>query len=347
MSDAYFERLGQAPPGVRLQHLISGYWISQAMAVAVELRIADLLADGAKGSSELAAMTNTDAPSLYRLLRTLASVGLYSEIEPGRFGLTDMGALLREDHPTSLRPLALALYADEFWQTYRHLRFSVETGQTAFAHVYGMDVWDYRAQHPEVNARFNAFQASRTTDLVEAVVAGYDFSSFRTVVDVGGGHGVWLAAILGTNPGVRGVLFDLPHVAEGATLRLKSAGLLDRCEVIGGNMLVDVPPEGDAYMLSRVIHDWDDVHARTTLANCRRAMGSQGKLLLIEEIVPPGDTPGYVKLSDLTMLVMNGGQERTEAEYRALCEAAGLAVTGIVPTRSRMSIIEAMPYDGV
>lgn len=343
MENAYFARLAQATPALGLQHLVTGYWISQAVVVVAELRIADLLADGPRTSTELAAGTRTHAPTLYRLLRTLASVGLFSEVAPGRFGLTEMGTLLRDDHPTSLRPLVLAFGGDDFWQSFRDLRFSVETGDTAFGHVHGMDVWEYRAQHPEVNARFNALQVSNTAQQVEAVVAGYDFSGLHTVIDVGGGHGVWLAAILGANPGLRGVLLDLPHVADGARQQLDAAGLQDRCEVVGGDMLADVPEGGDAYLLSRVIHDWDDEHATIVLANCRRAMGVHGKLLVVEEVVPPGDTPGYVKLTDLTMLVMNGGQERTEAEYGALFEAAGYMLWRVVPTKSRMSIIEGVP----
>jgi hypothetical protein len=206
-----------------------------------------------------------------------------------------------------------------------------------------MDTWEYRARNPEVNARFNASETSLVTQVANAVASAYDFSGFRMVIDVGGSHGALLIAILSVNPELRAVLFDLPHVVEGAREPLVAAGLLERCQIIGGDMFEAVPAGGDAYLLSRVIHGWNDDRAMVILANCRRVMGSQGKLLVAEEVIPSGDVPSYGKLSDLNMLVSPGGQERTEAEYRALYAAAGFTLTRVIPTRSRISVIEGMP----
>jgi hypothetical protein len=201
----------------------------------------------------------------------------------------------------------------------------------------------YWAEHPEERAIFDVAMRSTAVQVLDAVVRAYDFAPFHTVVDVGGGYGALLSAILTRTPGLRGVLFDRPEVAEGAKSSLASAGVLDRCEVVGGDMFVEIPRGGDAYVFSRVIHDRDDERATVALRNCRRVIDPHGTLLLVEEVIPPGDAPGYGKLSDLNMLVGPGGQERTEAEYRALYTAAGFAFTQIIPTQSRMSLIVGVP----
>jgi SAM-dependent methyltransferase len=343
MAETYFGKLSRASPGTQLQHLIAGYWVSQAIAVAAQLGLADLLAGGPKPSTELAEATGTHPRALYRLLRALASVGVFTEVEPGTFGLTPMAELLRSDAAVSLRGMAVYVRGEEHWRTWGQLGYSVRSGQSAFKHLFGMDPWAYRERHPEANAAFNAFMTSLVTQVADAVAEAYDFSGSRTVVDVGGSHGALLVAILRANPGLRGVLFDLPHVAEGAEGRLGAAGLLERCEVVGGDMFEGVPVGGDIYILSRVIHDWDDERSSAILQNCRRAMAPSGKLLLAEEVIPVGDTPSYGKLSDLHMLVSPGGQERTEAEYRTLYEAAGFTLRRVIPTRSRVSVIEGTP----
>jgi hypothetical protein len=344
-SDTYFQRLSQATPGTRLQHLITGYWVSAAIGVAAELSLADLLADGPHASTDLATATGTHPAALYRLLRTLASVGLFAEGAPGCFALTEMGALLRKDHPESLYGFTRYACGDREWRLFGDLRHSVETGQSAQHHVFGISGHAYWAQHPEERAIFDAAMRSIAAQVMGAVVSAYDFSQFRTVVDVGGGHGALLTAILSVTPGLRGILLDLPGVAEGAKPHLAAAGVLDRCEVVGGDMFTEVPGGGDAYVFSRVIHDWDDARAAAALASCRRAMGPAGTLLLVEEVIPPGDTPAYGKLSDLNMLVGPGGQERTEAEYRVLYTAAGFELTQVIPTQSRISIIVGVPRE--
>jgi hypothetical protein len=338
----YFARLAHAAPSEQLEHLIAPT-ISRAIAVIADLGIPDLLAAGPATCLQLAETTRTDPSPLYRLLRALASVGLFTEVEPRTFALTEIGALLRSDHPTSFLPYLMDVNSPEKVQAYNALRHSVETGEAAFTHVHGMDVWDYRITHPESNDRFNAFQAARTGHLVNAVVSSYDFSGYGTIVDVGGSVGVWLIGILQANPTMQGILFDLPHVVAGARPRLEAAGVADRCTVVGGSMFEAVPKGADAYFLSRVLHDWDDDHASAALASCRQSIGPQGRLLVVEEVVPPGDTPAFVKLTDIGMMVLTGGRERTEVEYRALFAGAGFELVRVLTTRSRMNIIEGVP----
>src|SRR5262245_25551546 len=342
-SETYLQWLSQAAPDVQLHHLMSGYWISAALGVAAELNLADLLAEGAPTSTDLARMTGTHPAALDRLLRTLASVGLFTEVEPGHFALTEMGKLLRTDHPKPLHGLTRYNCGETQWRRFGALRQSIETGQSVDLHVFGVRMRTYWADHPEARAIFDMAMRSTAVQVLDAVVRAYDFSSFHTVVDVGGGTGALLSAILTITPGLRAVLFDLPAVVEGAQSSLASAGVLDRCEVVGGDMFTAIPSAGDAYVFSRVIHDHDDERATLALRNCRRVIDPRGTLLLVEEVIPSGDTPGYGKLSDLNMLVGPGGQERTEAEYRALYTAAGFALTQVIPTPSRMSIIVGVP----
>jgi len=342
-SETYFQWLSQAAPDVQLHHLMSGYWLSAAIGVAAELNLADLLADGSRASTDLARMTGTNPAALYRLLRTLASVGLFTEVEPGHFALTEMGGLLRTDHPKSLHGLTRYNCGETQWRRFGALRHSIETGQSIDLQVFGVRMGTYWAEHPEARAIFDVAMRSTAVQVLDAVVRAYDFSLFHTVIDVGGGYGAMLSAILNLTPGLRGILFDRPEVAEGAKRHLAAAGVLDRCEVVGGDMFAAIPSGGDAYVFSRVIHDWDDERATLALRNCRRVIDPNGTLLLVEEVIPPGDAPGYGKLSDLNMLVGPGGQERTEAEYRALYTAAGFALTQVIPTQSRMSIIVGVP----
>lgn len=342
-SETYFQWLSQAAPHVQLNHLMAGYRISAAIHVAAELKLADLLAAGPQTSAALAQQTQTHPQALYRLLRTLASVGLFTEGEPGSFALTALGMLLKTDHPLSMRALTRNACGRTQWQCFGALRRAVETGGSVEREVLGMSGREYRNQHPEERETFNEAMISLVRQVVDAVVRAYDFSPFQTLVDVGGGYGAMLSAILHSTPGLRGVLFDLPEVAEGATRHLAAAGVLDRCEVVGGDMFAEIPRGGDAYVFSRVIHDWDDERATVALRNCHRVIDPSGTLLLIEEVIPPGDAPGTGKLSDLNMLVGPGGQERTEAEYRALYTAAGFALTQVIPTQSRMSLIVGVP----
>ncbi len=332
------------PPPVAMLQMIAGFWVSRALYLAAKLGIADLIQDQSRTATELAAVTGTHAPSLYRVLRALASVGVFAEDEHGRFALTPLAATLRSDVPGSLRAWAIVQLGGEHYQAWGELMHSVRTGERAFDHVFGMGVWQYRAQHPEQAKHFDEAMANMIGVYNVAVLASYPFSTIEKVVDVGGGDGSLLIILLQANPTMKGVLFDLSHVAERAKQRIADAGLTERCKVVAGDALTSAPSGGDAYILSRVIHDWDDDHAVTILKNCHRAMTDQGKLILIERVLPArvesSSAAQALVLSDLNMMVMNGGRERTEAEYRSLFEAASFKLTKVTPTQSAMSVIE-------
>ena len=338
----------ETPPPVALYLMATGYYVSQAIYVAAKLGIADALKNGPKTCDELAQISGTHAPSLYRLLRVLASVGVFAELEHDRFGLTPIGACLRSGEPDSLRAMVLMFAGERLQRAWGGLLHSVRTGETAFDHVFGAGLFPYLAQNPEAAVVFDEAMASLTMQLSAAVAAAYDFSQFGTLVDVGGGHGALITAILRASPTLRGMLFDLPHVAEDAKKRLEAAGLTGRCTVVEGDFFASVPSGGDAYTLSRVIHDWDDARSVAILKNCHRAMGEQGKLLLVELVLPArvdqSAASQIVVEFDLTMLVDTGGRERTEAEFRALFEATGFRLTRIVLTQSPFgySVIEGV-----
>jgi precorrin-6B methylase 2 len=318
--------------------------MSRALYLAVKLGIADLLKDGPKPSEELARATGMHAPSLYRVLRALASVGVFAEDQQGRFALTPLAATLQTDLPGSLRAFALAELDEDHYAAWGDLPHSVRTGEVAFDHLFGMDVWQYRARHPEEGRVFDEAMTSFSSVVNAAIVASYDFSSINKIVDVGGGDGSLIAAILRANPSMQGVLFDLlPHVIAKAEQRIEKEGLIGRCQVVAGDFFDAVPRGGDAYLLKWVIHDWDDERGVALLRNCRHAMAKDGRLLLAEAVIPLDNSPSFHKFMDLTMLVMTGGRERTETEYRALLAAAGFRLTRIVPTPSEMRVIEGVP----
>ena len=331
-------------PPVAMLQMIAGFWVSRALYIAAKLGIADLVQDQARTATELAVATSTHAPSLYRVLRALASVGVFAEDDQGRFALTPLAATLRSDAPGSLRAWATVQLGEDHYQAWGELMHSVRTGEIAFDHVFGMGVWQHRAQHPEKAKRFDEAMANLIGVYNGAVLASYPFSTIEKAVDVGGGDGSLLITLLQANPTMKGVLFDLPHVTERAKQRIADAGLTGCCEVMAGDALTSVPSGGDAYILSRVIHDWDDDHAVTILKNCHRAMTEQGKLLLIERVLPvrveSSSAMQALVLSDLNMMVMNGGREHTEVEYRVLFEASGFRLTKVTPTQSAMSVIE-------
>jgi hypothetical protein len=329
------------PPAVLLQ-MMTGYWVSQALYIAAKLGIADHLVAGPVSCEKLAAATGSHAPSLYRVLRALASVGVFTETPPGAFALTPMATLLRTDIPGSMRSLGI-MYVEEQYRAWGDLIHSVQTGQPAFEHRYGMPIFDYFAQNPESAQIFNEAMSGWTSQFVGGVVGAYDFSPFGTIVDVGGGHGTLLASILGHHPSARGILFDLPHVAAGAEQSLTAAGLADRCQCIGGDFFAAVPAGGDAYILAQILHDWDDERCITILRQCRQAIPDHGKLLVAELVLPPTEEPFLGKWLDLHMLVMAGGRERTAAEYAALFQAAGFALARVIPTPPGPSVVEALP----
>jgi O-methyltransferase domain/Dimerisation domain len=321
------------PPPVALLQLVTGYWVSQAIYVAAKLGLADVLQDGPKRCDELAQATATHARSLSRLLRALASVGVFAEVEPDRFGLTPLAALLQTGVPGSLRALAIFLGEPEHWRPWGNLLHSVQTGQTAFDHTFGLRPYEYLAQYPAAAEIFHGAMTEFTTRATGAITTAYDFSQFGQLVDVGGGHGALLTAILQANATMRGVLFDLPAVVAGARARIEAAGLAGRCEVVAGDFFESVPSGGDAYLLKGVIVDWDDAPSVRILTSCSRAMAAQGKLLVVDMVIPPRPAPFWGPLADLEMLVVaSGGRARTEAEFGALFTAAGFKLTRVVPT---------------
>ena len=325
-----------------LLQMMTGYWRTQSLHSVCKLGIPDILGDESVPFEEIAAKTGTHASSLYRVLRALASVGVFSETEPGRFHLTSLGHLLRTDREDSMHSLAI-MYAEEQYKAWADLLHSVRTGTPAFDHLYGMPVFQYFAENSEAARIFNAAMIGYTNSLAAAVVGGYDFSRFGRVVDVGGGHGALLAAILRACPGTHGVLFELPAVAESAATFIEAAGIGDRCQRVGGDFFVDVPAGGDAYVLEQILHDWDDDRCRAILQTVRRTMRTDARIIVVELVLPGGDEDFFGKWLDLHMLVMApGGRERTLAEYEALFKSAGFALSTVIQTQT-VSVIEAEP----
>jgi len=316
----------------QIQSLIRGYRIAAAVYVAVRLGIPDLLADGPREVDDLAQATASHAPSLRRVMRALAAVGVLEKVGPSRFALTPAGAILRADDPDSLRPSILFTLNETHWRPWSRLLHTVQTGETAFEDVHGVGLFDYLATHPEVSALFNAGMAGNSPAHARLVAASYDFSGMRLVVDVAGGRGRLLTAILERNPQLRGVLFDLPHVIEEARLLVNDAGVGARCEFVGGNFFEAVPSGGDAYLLRNIIHDWKDDRAVAILESCRRAMASAAHLVLVERYLPEDPREAVpVHHADLEMLVNVGGQERTTEEYAALLRRGGFRLTRTIP----------------
>jgi hypothetical protein len=331
------------PPQLVLQQLIQGFQVTQCIYVAAKLGIADLLKDGPRTSEDLAQVTGTHAPSLYRVLRLLTAVDLLTEGETHSFALTPLGAYLQTGVPGSMHDTVL-LYGDKpFWQAWGDLLHRVETGEPSFHYVFGLSLFDYNQLHPEHATLFNNMMTEWTASVAPTVAAAYDFSAIQTLVDVGGGHGQMLASILQVHPTLHGVLFDLPYVVAGASPLLETAGVASRCEAIGGDAFTAVPAGYDTYLLSRVIHDWNEERAIALLTRCHQAMPPWGKVLLVERVILTDSTPQVLVMeSDVQMLVMAGGKERTDAEYRALLNAAGFELTRLIPVLPPFYVIEAV-----
>lgn len=332
----------QPPPSAVMTQLIISFMQTQAIYAAAKLGIADLVKDKPKTSAELAQATGVDARSLYRLLRALSSIGVFTEVDPDSFGLTSLAETLRSDVPGSLR--GTAIYMGEEWhmRPWNDIMYSVQTGRPSFERIFGLPVFPYFAGHPEDARVFNDAMTSFSSSIVAAIIAAYDFSSIERIVDVAGGHGMLISAILKANPQMKGILFDQPAVIEKAGALLEAEGVADRCEMVAGDFFESVPGGGDAYIMKHIIHDWDDERSLAILRNCHRVMRSDDRVLLIEMVVPPGNAPGPGKFLDLEMLLFTGGCERTEEEYAALFERAGFRLTRITPTQSPYSVIEAV-----
>jgi hypothetical protein len=325
-----------------MYQMLCGYRISSSIYVAAKLGIADLLKDGPKSSDELAKSAEVDPDALHRVLRALASLGVFAQVDQGRFALTPLGALLQRDVPDSLWEAAI-LDGELRWPVYGELLYSVRTGRPAHDHVFSMGVFENLAQHPETVKLLNLSWLRH--GFASNLGATYDFSGIRALVDVGGGRGQSMVLLLKANPMMRGIILDLPYVIDDARAFVESEGLAQRCEVVSGDFFASVPPGGDAYLLRWILHDWDDAHAVAILKNCRRATEGRGKLLVLDRVVPErAEQDPAVFLGDLEMLVFSpGGRERTEAEFRSLFGEAGFKLKDIIPTNWELSIVEGAP----
>lgn len=328
-------------PHLQMQQLIVGFWISRAVYAAAKFGIADLLRNEPKTIEELAVASGTHGASLFRLMRALTSIGIFV-YEDGRFRSTPLASTLESDTPGSLRYFAMAELGQEHYSAWEEFPYSVQTGELAFLHRFGKDVWAYYAEHSDHAEVFNNAM-TKLTELVNAsVVVSYQFDRFRKIVDIGGGHGQFLATMMKASPEARGVLFDSPQVISGAKPILEG-GLLERCELVAGDFFQSVPAGGDAYVLKWIIHDWTDEQCVTILKNCHRAMARSGVVLIVETVLPEGNEPSFGKFMDLNMLVMTGGRERTEREYKELLAAAGFQLSRIAPSDLGFSVIEGVP----
>jgi hypothetical protein len=329
--------------------LINGFMAARVVHVAAELGIADLLAAGAKSTETLAGEAGANVPALHRLLRALASLGVIDELEPGRFALNEMGEQLRGGVPDSVRNLALMFGSERVWRSWGELRHSILTGTPAFRHVFGVEAFEFLARDPKQAAVFNEAMAEITRQVAKDLVTAYDFASFSKIVDVGGGNGTLIATILDSAPKLRGILFDSSSGSAEASEQLRTRGVLERCEVIAGDFFHSVPKGGDAYILKNIIHDWDDERSATILKNCRNAISAGGKLLLVERVMPAriDASAGHQRwtMLDMHMLVMLGGRERTEEEFRSLLATVNFELkrTLLLQGATGYSVIEATP----
>ena len=320
----------------------TGHFVASALQVVLRLGIPGRIGDGALTTSELATATGVQEDPLYRVLRALASVGVFHETAPRRFALADAGHLLRPGVPGSMHDMALWVTSPFHFRVYAEMMHSVRTGQPAAEKVVGMPVFEYFPRDPELSEIFNDAMTTFSEQVIPAALEAYDFGDINLLVDIAGGHGAVLTAILQKYPRMRGVLFDLDHVVAGARPRIEALGLGDRCRLEVGNFFTKVTPGADAYIMKHIIHDWDDDRALRILENIRTAMGTRrGRVILLESVIPPGNAPDLGKIIDLEMLLMPGGKERTADEFERLFAQAGFEVTKIVPTKSPLSVIEA------
>ncbi len=327
-------------PTQAVLQVIAGFWSARLVYTAAKLGLGDLVKDAPKTAAELAVLTGAHAPALYRVLRALASIGWLEEDAEGRFGPTPLTAGIQSGVPGSLRALATTELGEEHYPAWGDLLFSVKTGKLAFDHVFGMPNWEYWAGHAEHAGIFNQAMSEMTGVVEPAVLAICDFSNFTRVVDVGGGKGTLIASILQAHPHVHGVVIDLPHVIEQGKQHIASHGLNDRCQLVAGSFFDGVPSGGDAYVLKWILHDWDDERCVAILKNCHRAMAPDGRLFVMEAVIGARNEPSLHKLMDINMLVMTGGRERTEAEYRSIFEAAGFRLTRVTATPLEIAVLE-------
>lgn len=336
-----------------LLDLVFGYMPSRVVHVAAQLGLADQFGDHGdepRTGDELAAAAGTHSPTLHRLLRALTSLGIVDEHEPGSFRLTDLGALLRTDHPDSVRNLTLYFGRDATWMLWSQLHERIRTGQSLLQSMGQQNPYTVLAGDPDYLAVFTGAMSEGSRLAAPGLVAAYDFSRFDTLVDVGGGAGTLLAAVLQAVPSLHGILFDLPTGVQEAQAHLEAAGVAERCRIVGGDFFEAVPEGGDAYLMKYVTHNWGDEQAGVLLRNVRHAVPSHGRLLVVERVLPPTvdrspENLAALTAGDLSQLVQTGGRERTEAELAALFEAAGFRLATVTPLGPpfNLSLIEGVP----
>ena len=329
------------PPHVEMIRMATGHWLSTLVYTAAKISLADRLAGGPRSAQDVAGATGMNPRALHRFMRTLASFGILTQTDDGAFALTELGATLRKDAPGSALSTVLTMSGPLMTRSFAEFDYSLATGKPATEKVFGMNIFDYLAQHPDQAARFSESMVGIHGGEPPTVAAAYDFSMVGTIVDVGGATGNMLAHILARHPQPRGILFDRPHVVSEAPGLLKAHGVADRVTIVEGNFFEHVPEGGDAYILSHIIHDWTEAQCHTILGNCRKAMKKGAKLLIVEFVLPEGNTPHFGKLADMVMLAVPGGEERTADEYRTLLDDAGFTMTRVVPTASDVSVVEA------
>ena len=329
------------PTQAQLGQMITAYWTSQAIYAAATFGIADLLNDGPKSADELASATGTKSELLYRLLRALASVGVFAEEEGKRFSLTPLAEPLRSDVAGSQRSLALMM-GDAQYRAWGNLADTVQTGDNAYEKIFGKPIFDHLAEQPEKAQIFDDAMTGIHGRETGAILDAYDFSGINVIADIGGGNGSKITAILQKHPEMRGILFDLSHVVERARPHIEAAGLSDRCQLVDGDFFQSVPSRADAYIMRHIIHEWDDEKSLTILKNCQAVMSSGNKLLLVESVIPSGNDRFMGKFLDLTMMLIPGGKERTADEYREIYDKAGFELARIVPTSTEVSVIEGI-----
>jgi hypothetical protein len=332
-------------PAGEMMNLLMGAWLARLVHTAAELGIADQLGEAPRDAAYLAAATSTHAPSLARLLRALTAIGMLLETEDRRYTLTPLGATLRSRVPGSMRAWALLSFSDDQGKAWEALTHGVRTGEHAFRHIFGADLWTRLAERPEASRLFDEGMQSLTQGVYDTLITHYPFDNYKWIVDVGGGNGALLLPVAARCRDLRLTIFDLPHVADAARLRIAEQGLSPRCEAVSGDAFVSVPKGAPAYVLKGVIHDWEDEQAIQILRNCRAAMSDSAILLVIERILPeridPNDAMTRAKfIADINMFLNPGGRERTEAEFRGLFAQAGLRLGRIVSPPGVQSIME-------
>lgn len=335
------------PPGVQMMQLATGHFVARTVYLCAELGLADRLAGGPRDAASLAGETGAEARALYRLLRALAATGVVVHQEDDRFALTALGATLREDAPGSVRAGVLMFHQPMFWRSWEALGYSVATGKPALDHIFGAPVFEYLAAHPDAARYYDGGMTGLNTALLPALVGAYDFTPFTRIVDVAGGHGSLLAAVLERAPHAEGIVLDLPHVAAVARQTFAQRDLGARAHAVDGSMFEAVPAGADAYLLKWILHDWDDAASIAILGRIRAAAPDHARLLVFERVLPErtAASPAMraMMMADLTMMIHLTGHERTEREFAALLEAAGWSVTRVVPTACPLSIVEAVP----